>query len=97
MHTDQRQTSGHREGADRVPVLHSVLGRLSGHAGELPRCQEGRRQNVAAQLGWWGRVRPRTTYGLFTEGNKQEIQTFPGYFTWLDMLIYDKDNSREFN
>lgn len=49
MRADQRQVSGHGEGADRLPVLLLVLGRLSGRAPVLPGHQEGPRKDGPRQ------------------------------------------------
>lgn len=80
VHPDQRQTSGHREGPDRLPVFFPVLEWLSGGAGELPGCPEGFIQNGAAQLRWWNCVRPGTALGM-KDSMKRKVK--PKYDTNL--------------
>ncbi len=93
MHADQRQTSGHGEGADRLPVLLFVLGRLSGDAAGLPRCQEGLRKNASRQLCWWTCVRPKT-WTFFNVQKGQEIRIFPGHCDYVTDSKTVADSSR---
>ena len=94
---DQRQTSGHSEGADRLPVLLSVLGRPAGCTGGLPRCQEGLRENGSAQLRWWTCVRPKNVFGTFFYCAKRTGDiSWRFFFFGHELDVYSSERCRAF-